>query len=115
MTTSTVKAHAQAGSETAAFARTQRAFLVALVLAVLFAQTRGQTQSTDALPYSKGYPVTGDFVVGGVDLVAKTAVGGFVTGTISIAGVPDNADVLEAFLYWETIWTNPNQLNGATF
>src|SRR5262249_18837768 len=52
--------------------RRTRAALAALVLAVLFAQMRGQAQLSDALPYAKGYLVTGDYVVGGVDLIVRT-------------------------------------------
>jgi len=29
--------------------------------------------------------------------------------------VPDNADILAAFLYWETIWTDSAQVHGAKF
>src|SRR5207237_3506529 len=89
--------------------------LLALALAALFARMEGQAQSTDALPYSKGYLVTGNYVVGGVDVIANNATNGFVTGNITIGGVPDNAHIVAAYLYWETIWTNKNQLKGVTF
>src|SRR5262249_21531164 len=95
--------------------RRTRAALAALVLAVLFAQMRGQAPLTDALPYAKGYLATGDYVVGGGDLIASNSIGGLSTGTISISGVPDNADVIGAFLYWEGIWTSRGALNGAMF
>src|SRR5262249_53062635 len=51
----------------------------------------------DPLPYSKGFLVTGDYVVAGVDLPKANA-----SGTITVSGVPDNADIISAYLYWET-------------
>src|SRR5713226_8487263 len=110
-----LKANARVQSEIAALSRASMAFLVALALAVLFAQMRGQAQFGDALPYAKGYLVTGDYVVAGVDIMSKTAANGSVTGTISMSGVPDSADIIAAYLYWETIWTNRSQLTGFTF
>ena len=68
-----------------------------------------------ALPLSQSYSVTGNYVVGGVDLAGKSQSKGFVTGTIQMSGVPANADILAAYLYWETIWTDSAQTNGAKF
>ncbi len=56
------------------------------------------------------YFVTGDYISAGVTL-RRTGVNGLATGTISIPsyasvptqGVPDGADVIDAFLYWETV------------
>ena len=59
--------------------------------------------------------MTGNYVVGSVDLAPQSAAQGFVTGTIPMGGVPADADVLAAFLYWETISTADPQVNGATF
>ncbi|HYM23573.1 MAG TPA: hypothetical protein VEU08_10200, partial [Vicinamibacterales bacterium] len=93
----------------AAFGRTHRAFLFAFALAVVFAQLGGRAQQApvpppDALPYQGGYLVTGDYFVSSVDLnKSKT---GFVSGTMPVAGVPQNADIVAAFLYWETISLN---------
>src|SRR5476651_2691364 len=69
----------------------------------------------DALPFAKSYTITGNYVVGGVDLGPQPGGNGLATGTISMSGVPANADVLAAFLYWETISTQTSQVNGATF
>ena len=69
----------------------------------------------DALPFTQSYSITGNYVVGGVDLVPQSQANGFVTGTINMSGVPPNADILAAYLYWETIWTQPSQADGATF
>lgn len=96
--------------------RIRAAFLLALGLAVLFAQTGGQAQATDALPYSTGYLLTGDYVVGSVDITDASALSA--TATIHIGDtpantVPPNADILAAFLYWETIaptWATPPQI-----
>jgi hypothetical protein len=79
-------------------ARAARAIVVALGLAVLFAQLHGHAQVPDALPYSEGYLITGNYVVGGIDLQGQNT-----TGTIHMSGVPADADILAAYLYWETI------------
>ena len=50
-----------------------------------------------------------------MDLNSKSAVSGFINGSISISGVPTNADIVEARLYWETIWTTRGQLDGMKF
>src|SRR5262245_29504252 len=96
--------------------RVALSFGLATSLAMLLAQTGGQAAaSADALPYSRSFLLTGNYVVGGVDLNSKSAVGGFVNGSISISGVPDGADIVAATMYWETVWTARSQLNGVTF
>ena len=75
----------------------------------------GYAQAADALPFSKGFLVTGNYVVGGVDVDPKTTTNGVVTGTVPMSGVPANADILAAFLYWETISTDIAQVDGARF
>ena len=78
-----------------------------VVLVLLLAQAGGRAQSvvSDPLKYANGFLVTGNYVVGGVDLTKDVNVpmGGFATGVINISGVPANADILAAYLYWETI------------
>ena len=85
--------------------RMRAASLLALGLAMLFAQTGGYAQAPvplpNPLPYSTGYLVTGDYVVGSVDIIEVS--NSPATATIHIGGVPQNADILAAFLYWETI------------
>ena len=88
------------------------AILSTLSLALLFAQTGTYAQFaaavSDPLPYSKGFLVTGDFVVGGVDFTPQANpadANGIATGTIAINGVPADADIVGAFLYWEAIFT----------
>ena len=84
-------------------------------LGLLLAQTIGTAVAPDALPFSKSFLVTGNYVVGGVDLAPQSGGQGFIAGTIPMSGVPANADVLAAFLYWETISTASAQVNGAKF
>ena len=95
---------------------------IALVLTVVGQQSgRAQSDPPDALPYSLGYTVTGDFAIGGVDLVPSPQTNGFQTGTIHIGGsgparvVPKNAEILAAFLYWETLAQTPDELGGVLF
>jgi hypothetical protein len=89
---------------------------LALGLAAVFAQPAGQAQSQDPLPYAGGYLITGDYAVGGVD-VSGSAVDGFVTGTIPMSGVPADAEIIDAVLYWETITTQADisQAAGVQF
>src|SRR5262245_34014988 len=79
------------------------ASVLGLTLAVLILRVNlaGQA-SPDALPFAKNYLLTGNYVVGGIDLQPNPANRGSVSGNISIGGVPANADILAAFLYWET-------------
>src|SRR5262249_30934925 len=88
---------------------------------VLLAATSTYAQSAagsnvNPLPYSKGFLVTGDYVAAGVDLTPQANpadVNGFASGTITISGVPANADVVGAFLYWEQIFTYSPPANPA--
>ncbi len=85
--------------------RITTAALLAVGLAALVTPTAQAQQGTDPLPYSAGFLTTGNFVVGAVDFTqsANPAVNSFSTGTLTISGVPPNADILAAYLYWETI------------
>ena len=82
---------------------------------LMFSPQRGQAQDADALPFSKGFLVTGNYIVGGVDLDPHAIDHGFITGTVPMSGVPADAEVIAAYLYWETISTNVAQVNGALF
>src|SRR6266496_4696073 len=96
--------------------------LLSIGLAALFAQSAVHADATDALPYASSFLVTGNYVVGGVDLTHTqnpTGADGLVTGMINISGVPANADILAAYMYWEMIHptgvTNPEvgvQIDG---
>jgi hypothetical protein len=61
----------------------------------------------NSLNFKNNWFLTGDYVVGGVGL-RGTGVGGTATGTINIAGVPANADIIAAYLYWETLGNGAN-------
>src|SRR6185437_13021402 len=98
------------------------AYLAVFTLAVLLTQTVGLAASaappvdTDPLAYSKGYLLTGNYAVGSVDVTSASASKGFVTGTIPMSrAVPANADILAAFLYWETVSADASQVRGVTF
>jgi len=91
----------------------------AFPLLLLFALALAQPVSAqNQLTLSNNYFVTGDYVVGGVGL-RGLGVNGFATGKISIpdqnsvpaTGVPPGADIVAAFLYWETV--EGNQLTFA--
>jgi hypothetical protein len=88
---------------------------VVVGLASLFFQPIVHSQASDALPYAKTFLVTGNYAVGSVDLAPASGSGGFLTGTIPMSGVPANAEVLAAYVYWETISTNVAQVDGAKF
>src|SRR5258705_2561547 len=80
-----------------------------LVLMLGSAQT-ASAQTSNQLTLSNNYFVTGDYVVGGVGL-RGLGVNGVATGTIAIpdpkqpnsTSVPAGADIVAAFLYWETV------------
>ena len=75
----------------------------------------GAGQQASGLSFFKNYFVTGDYTVAGVGL-RGTGVNGIATGEIHFTGanaVPPNADVLAAFLYWETVIT-PNSVTGTS-
>ena len=89
--------------------------ICALVAVSVLTRPTGQAQVANALPFSKSYTITGNYVVGGVDLKPSSKGKGFITGTIPMSEVPANADIVAAFLYWETIWSDKAQVDGARF
>src|SRR5580765_3668669 len=76
-------------------------------LVLLFAQVGGRANvgGLEPLPFSKGFLVTGDYVVGTVDFTSQMnpAVNNLATGTIPISGVPADAHIVAAYLYFEAI------------
>ena len=88
---------------------------VAFLFVVLVAQRGGQAAAGDALPYSKGFLVTGNYVVGGVDLrdPDSPTANGLVSGNIQITGVPAGADIIAAYLIWETITPTSDESQAA--
>jgi hypothetical protein len=111
------------------------AALLAAAIALLLPNTGSHAQGTDALPYSKGFLVTGNYVVGGIDLHPQinAPVNGFATGEIHIGNVapnpetgepgnivPAGADIVAAFLYWEAVHPTlgedvPSPVEGVKF
>ena len=89
--------------------------LVAIVVAALWTQPQVSTQSAGSLPFAKQFLIPGNYVVGSVDLLPASQGSGQLSGTINISGVPANAEVLAAFLYFETITSNVSQNDGAQF
>jgi hypothetical protein len=64
------------------------------------------------LPYANSYLTTGNYVSGAVDFPANGGVNGFITGGIEMSGCSTNADgspadILAAWVYWETIVNDP--------
>ena len=85
--------------------------MLSLGILALFAPL---VRAADALNYTKNYYVTGDVVSGGVGGMRGTGVNGFATRTFDFSGVPAGADIVAAFLYWETVETTaaPSAVNG---
>src|SRR6201998_3613675 len=103
--------------------RVQRLFPAAATLLLLLAVFAHPAMSQNQLALANNYFVTGDYVVGGVGLRGLGS-GGLATGTINIPdtaqakatgvpspSVPPGADIVAAFLYWETV---ESSLQGAT-
>ena len=82
---------------------------------LLISSGQAQPVSPNPLSLYNNYFLTGDYVSAGVSL-RGTGVAGSATGTITIPaysqsptqGVPSGADIVDAFLYWETLESTPN-------
>src|SRR5271165_3215260 len=93
----------------------QRKAAFALLFLACMALLAPSSRAED-LHYFKNYFVTGDYAVEGVGLYA-TGKSGWATGTITMTAakdVPAGADIVAAYLYWETVETtpNPSSMNG---
>jgi len=98
-----------------------------LFVGVALVQQTGRAQSgavvIDALPYSLSYTVTGNYATSSVDFLPKSNNTGFQTEVLPMRDstradarlVPAGANVIAAWLYWETIWGDPSQVIGARF
>src|SRR5215471_15096868 len=79
----------------------------------------GFSQTTPPLNFENNYFVTGDYVVSGVGL-RGLGVNGFATkqfkmpdaNSIPSTGVPPGADIVAAFLYWETVESSQTAFAG---
>jgi hypothetical protein len=94
--------------------------LLLTAIAVLISQAGGHAALGDALPFAKAFSGTIDYVVGSVDLTEQANPideHGFSTGTMEISGIPSDADIVAAYLYWETITldSDPGQAAGVKF
>src|SRR5260370_8733253 len=97
--------------------RPARATIALGLLLILGLAQSGLAQTSNPLNFSKNYILSGgDYVVGGGGLRGLGDATGFATGRISIPdtvqaaatgvpspGVPDGANIVTAFLYWETV------------
>jgi hypothetical protein len=88
---------------------------------LLFALAQpASAQTTDQLTLSNNFFVTGDYVVGGVGLRGLGDSSGFAKGTITIpdpvqpnaTAVPPGANIVAAYLYWETVEKSQSALAG---
>lgn len=99
-----------------------------LLLVIGFGQT-GFTQATPPLNFSNNYFVTGDYVVAGAYNMNQTVVNGMTIGVINVpdrnpstgqpnpgitgaTSVPTGAQVIAAFLYWETVESSSSTGTG---
>jgi MBG domain (YGX type)/PASTA domain/Galactose oxidase, central domain len=81
-------------------------------VALLISTGQAPTPTPNPLTFENNYFVTGDYASAGITL-RGTGVNGLATGTITIPdsttnpgisqGVPDGADIVDGFLYWETL------------
>ena len=77
---------------------TSRVVLASIILmfAVIGQRPGRAAVSTDALPYSLSYSVTGDYVVGGVDFIPAPSTDGFQTATIHMGTAAENTNEMVA-------------------
>ncbi|HEY8669991.1 MAG TPA: hypothetical protein VIL63_04055, partial [Terriglobales bacterium] len=93
-------------------------FTLGLLLILGFAPS-GLAQQTTPLNFENNYFVTGDYVVAGVGL-RGLGVNGFATkqfampdaNSVPAAGVPQGADIVAAFLYWDTVESSRTAFAG---
>jgi hypothetical protein len=76
---------------------------------VLSAVSAAAQQQPPALTWFHTYNIPGNYAVGGVDLVPLSFKNGLRTRKILMGNqIPPNAEILAAFLYWETMWRGSN-------
>src|SRR6185295_4797401 len=96
-------------------------WLAAVAATVMVSALAEKTvQAADALPYARGYLLTGNYVASGVDLTPQSNPAdnqGLATGTIHISGIPPDADIVAAYLYYETLTYSASlsDASGVTF
>ena len=83
-----------------------RIALLAVSLLIFSAASAAAQSAQNALPWFHTYTVPGNYAVGGVDLVPLSFKDGVRTRKILMGSqVPPNAEILAAFLYWESMWS----------
>ncbi len=70
------------------------------------------SEAANSLNFYNNYFLPGDYAVSGVG-VRGTGVAGVATANITISGIPANADIIAAFLYWQTL-DNTQTVNSQT-
>ncbi|HEY6506453.1 MAG TPA: hypothetical protein VIY56_00485, partial [Vicinamibacterales bacterium] len=84
----------------------RRVFALALAIVGCACVFPTAARAADALPWFHTYTVPGNYAVGGVDLVSLSSEGGLRTRKIVMGNqLPPNAEIIAAFLYWETMWS----------
>jgi len=88
---------------------------------LLVSNGQGTPPAPNPLSLENNYFVTGDYASAGVTL-RGLGIGGIATGTITIPsstanpgvsqGVPDGSDIIDGFLYWETLENTPTATGG---
>lgn len=103
---------------------TMSVMLMLLSIFVFAPPAMAQNAAAQACPtplcLSNNYFVTGDYVVGGVGLRGLGGANGLATGTINIpdkaqpnaTSVPAGADIVAAFLYWQTVESSQTSFAG---
>jgi len=92
-------------------------------VALLVSTGEAPPPAPDPLTFENNYFITGDYAAAGVSLKGAPAANNLATGTITVPdlttcgcsqGVPDGADIIDAFLYWTTIenTATPSGNNG---
>jgi hypothetical protein len=96
------------------------AVMVSALVLSLFVQAALAQTAAPPLNFFNNFFVTGDYVVGGVGLRGAGDATGFATGTITIPDantvpnqvVPAGADIVAAYLYWETVEGSQTTFSG---
>jgi hypothetical protein len=81
----------------------KKAILPLAVLVAVVSQTGGSAQSIDALNYSRGFLLTGNYVVSSVDLPRGGGSSSLTFTTAKGNAVPADAEIAAAYLYWEAL------------
>jgi hypothetical protein len=84
---------------------------MALAVALIAGQPGVSEATGNKFRWFHTYNVPGGYAVGGVDLVPRSFANGLRTRRIAMGNqLPANAEILAAFLYWETMWRGPDSV-----